>query len=279
MLRRVIAIEYMRPMKSGRTSPLLLKCAHDDNSIVEVVVKFSEFCDQHQENLAVEAFAACLAGDLGLPIPEPVLVEISDEWAQIVPDSELKRKILSSSRVAFGSRLVTGGYSVWTPSTQISEAMVNIAAAIFAFDGIIQNVHRRTKNPNCLVRGESIRIFDHELAFGHKLMLNWQPPWARNGLNWLETIGAHIFRSQLLKRSQINFDEIRSAWIAVTDIRLAEYENALPVEWSAASSRIADAVSLVRDARVNIDACITEIQRCCHDREASVQLCNPSIHS
>src|SRR5262249_26198574 len=31
---------------------------------------------------------------------------------------------------------------------------------------IIQNPDRRTENPNCLVRGESIRIFDHDLAFG-----------------------------------------------------------------------------------------------------------------
>ncbi len=260
MLARVTAVEYVRPMESGRTSPLLVRCARDDGSVIEVVVKFSRFCDQQQENLAMEAIAACLAGDLKLPIPEPLLVAIPDEWAAIVPDDERRKRILASSRVAFGSKLVTGGYSVWTPDTRISEAMVDMAASVFAFDAIIQNHDRRTENPNCLVRGERIRIFDHELAFGHRLMLKWQPPWAKGGLNWLETKGRHIFRPQL-RRSMIDFDAIKAAWMTVTDDRLVAYEGGLPAEWSAAAARVQSAISLVRDARINIDACIAEIQR------------------
>ena len=127
----------------------------------------------------MEAIAACLAGDLKLPITEPLLVAIPDEWAAIVPDDERRKRILASSRVAFGSKLVTGGYSVWTPDTRISEAMVDTAAGVFAFDAIVQNPDRRAENPNCLVRGESIRIFDHELAFGHRLVVKWQPPWVK----------------------------------------------------------------------------------------------------
>jgi hypothetical protein len=37
---------------SGRTSPLLIRCACDDGSVVEVVVKFSGFCDQQQKLLS-----------------------------------------------------------------------------------------------------------------------------------------------------------------------------------------------------------------------------------
>ena len=73
----------------------LIRCVRDDGSIIEVVVKFSAFCDQQQENLAIEAFAACLAGDLGLPIPEPLLVVIPDELAAIVPDEQRKKRILA----------------------------------------------------------------------------------------------------------------------------------------------------------------------------------------
>jgi hypothetical protein len=247
-------------MESGRTSPLLVRCARTDGTIIEVVVKFSAFCDQQQENLAMEAIAACLAGDLQLPIPEPMLVVISDEWAAIVPDEQRRKRILASSRVAFGSKLVTGGYSIWTPDTRISETMEDTAAAVFAFDAIVQNPDRRTDNPNCLVRGESIRIFDHELTFGHRLMLKWQPPWVKGSLHWLEARGRHIFRLKL-RRSMIDFSSIKAAWIAITDDRLAAYEGGLPTEWSAASSRVTSAVSLVRDARTNIDGCIAEIKR------------------
>jgi hypothetical protein len=260
MLTRVTAVEYVRPMESGRTSPLLVRCVRHDGSIVEVVVKFSGLCDQQQENLAIEAIAACLAGDLKLPIPEPLLVAVPEEWAAIVPDEKRRKRILASSRVAFGSKLVTGGYSVWTPDTRINEAMVDTAASVFAFDAIIQNPDRRTDNPNCLVRGESIRIFDHDLAFGHRLVLKWQPPWAKGGLNWLEPKGKHIFRPQL-RRSMIDFDAIEAAWMTVTDDRLAAYQAGLPAEWSAAASRVQSAVSLVREARTNMAGCIAEIQR------------------
>jgi hypothetical protein len=139
MLTRVTAVEYVRPMESGRTSPLLVRCSRDDGSIIEVVVKFSGFCDQREENLAMELVAACLAGDLKLPIPEPMLVVIPTEWAAIVPDDELRKRVQASSPIAFGSRLVTGGYSIWTPDTRLMEAMVDTAAGVFAFDAIIQN--------------------------------------------------------------------------------------------------------------------------------------------
>jgi hypothetical protein len=227
---------------------------------VEAVVKFSAFCDQQEENLAMEAIAACLAGDLGLPIPEPFLVIIPDEWIPIVPGDERRRRIGASARLAFGSRLVTGGYSVWTPDTRISEGMTDTAAAVFAFDAIIQNPDRRTDNPNCLVRGENIRIFDHELAFGHRLMLNWQPPWAEGGLNWMETKGRHIFRSEL-HQTVVDFEAIRAAWTTITEDRLDEYKRSIPQEWTTVAARVEAAISLVRAARENVDACMKEIQR------------------
>jgi hypothetical protein len=260
MLTRVTAAEYVKPMETGRTSPLLVRCARADGTIDEVVVKFSAFCDQQQENLAMEAVAACLAGDLKLPIPEPLLVLIPTELVAIIPDEERRKRVRASSPIAFGSKLVTGGYSIWTPNTRIGEGMVDIAAGVFAFDAIIQNPDRRTENPNCLVRGENIRIFDHELAFGHRLVLKWQPPWAKNGLNWLETKGRHIFRPEL-RRSMIDYGAIKASWMTITDDRLMAYERSVPLEWGAAAERVRAALGLIRDARTNVDACFAEIRR------------------
>jgi hypothetical protein len=261
MLTRVTAVEYVRPMESGRTSPLLVRCARDDASVVEVVVKFSGFCDQREENLAMEAVAACLAADLGLPIPEPFLVSIQDEWADLVPVAERKSRILDSSRVAFGSRLVTGGYATWTPDTRISEGMADTAAAIFVFDAITQNPDRRSENPNCLVRGENIRIIDHELAFGQGIILGWRPPWSVGGLNWLERKGAHIFRADLRRSGGVDYDAIKAMWLNVEDNRLKAYKGAVPADWAAAANRVQSALDLIRNARTKIDACLAEIQR------------------
>ena len=261
MLTRVTAVEYVRPMESGRTSPLLVRCARDDGSVVEVVVKFSGFCDQQAENLAMEAVSACLAGDLNLPIPEPVFVSISDDWVEVVPDKSRRRRILQSARVAFGSRLVTGGYSAWTPDTRISEAMADTAAAIFTFDAITQNPDRRSDNPNCLLRGDNIRIIDHELAFGHRIVLGWRPPWAVGGLNWLERKGAHIFRADLRRAAGVDYDAIKATWLNIDDNRLTAYGASLPAEWATAANRVQSALDLIQSARANIDTCLAEVQR------------------
>jgi hypothetical protein len=203
MLGRVIALEYVRQMGSGRTCPLMVNCEKPDGSVVSAVAKFSDFCDQRETHLAREIVAACLASDLALPVPEPMLIEIPAGWSDIIPDQLLRARVAASNPIAFGSKLMTGGFSAWTPDTRIKEAMYDIAAAVFAFDAIIQNPDRRTSNPNCLVRGEDIRIFDHELAFAHRIVLEW----------------AHV------------------------------------------AADVDSALTLIRDARNNIDACITEIRR------------------
>ena len=59
MLVRMTAVEYVRPMRTGRTSPSLVNCERKDGAIVPVVVKFSENCDQKEVNLAREVLAAC----------------------------------------------------------------------------------------------------------------------------------------------------------------------------------------------------------------------------
>src|SRR5262249_16442791 len=136
-----------------------VRCVRDDGLRVEVVVKFSSFCDQQQENLAMEVIAACLAGDLKLPIPEPLLVAVPEEWAAIVPDEKRRKRILASSGIAFGSKLVTGGYSLWTPDTRISEGMMDTAASIFASPSFRTPIgERRTQTAWCVAKAFAFLI-------------------------------------------------------------------------------------------------------------------------
>ena len=138
--------------------------------------------------------------------------------------------------------------------------MQPLAAAILLFDAIIQNLDRRVDNPNCLVRDNDLLIIDHELAFAHRLHLNWQPPWVRGGMKSFETPGNHIF-VQELKGRQIDFGPIRDRWNGLSDTRLQEYEATIPQEWATARLDIAAALKLIADARDNIDACIGELER------------------
>ena len=259
MLARLTAAEYVRPVSQGRTCPSVVVCERPDGSYVEAVAKFSAHCDQGTANLVREVVAGCLAGVLNLPVPEPFLIDVPVGWADTITDAAQRAKIKASSPVAFGSKMITGQYSVWTPTTRIDEEMVDIAAAILTFDGIIQNPDRRAINPNCIVRGNNIRIFDHELCFMHGVVIGWRPPWVVGGLNALETPGYHIFRPGL-RRATIDFDPIEAAWTQVSNQMVADFEAAVPAEWGGAAAAT-EATQLIRDARDHIQGCIAELKR------------------
>jgi hypothetical protein len=260
MISTVTAVEFVRPMDTGRTSPLLLTCERSNGSLVDVVAKFAAYCDLRATNLAREVIAACLAGDLGLPIQEPMLIQIPNGWSEVIANEARRARIDNSGTVAFGCKFITGGYTAWTPDTHLTEGMVDTAAAIFTFDAIVQNADRRSDNPNCLVRGDDIRIIDHEMTFSHRLILGWRPPWTVGSLNWLETKGRHIFRSDL-KRKTIDLAHCEAKWSAIADDRIAQYREVIPPEWQYAGVDIDSALNLICDARDRIADCLVEIRR------------------
>jgi hypothetical protein len=250
-------------MKTGRTGPLLLGCVPVDDPAVdpiEVVVKFSAGCDQGVVNLAREVVAACLARDLGLPVPIPYLVELPPEFVETISDQEIKPRVAISIPLAFGSRLVIPQYNAWVEANRIRASMIPTAAAIFVFDALTQNADRRVSNPNCLVKGDELRIFDHELAFAHGLLLGWLPPWVAGGLNSLETPGAHIFRDGL-RGKPIDYEQIKRQWAGLSEERLTAYRESVPAEWPGAGAVVDQALDLVRAARNNIDGCLDEVRR------------------
>ena len=260
MLTRVTAVEFARAARNGRTRPVMLVCADAAGTEVELYAKLSARCDLGPASLAREAIAACLAGDLGLPVPQPFLVDLPAAWVASVPDADLRAAMAGSVPVAFGSRIAGSQFAAWHAGNHLRPEMVATALAIFTFDAIIQNVDRRDGNPNCLVMGDHLRIIDHELAFSHRLIIGWQPPWQIGALQGLVPPGKHIFRDQLRKHS-LDFAPIRAAWFALSDGRIDGYAAALPPEWATAAADVAAAIRLIKDARDHIDACLAEVQR------------------
>ena len=259
MIPRAVVTRIDRKAAQGRTGPVLAACETDDGEEFEVFAKLSAGCDQGVVNLAREAVAACLAADLGLPVPKPWLAKIPTELAQAVTDAEIADRLRRSSPIAFGSSRMQQ-VTTWSSGHRLTDASRPIAAGILLFDAIIQNPDRRIENPNCLVRGDDLRIIDHELAFAHGLILLWRAPWVPGGMHDLETPGRHIFVSHL-KGSSIDFSPIKSRWTALSDARLQEYHQTIPPEWAAARPDIDKALKLIADARDNIDACIGELGR------------------
>jgi len=197
MLTRVTAANFERPAASGKTRPAVLQCEKADGTTVDVFAKFSAGCMQKETDLAHEVIAACLAADLGLPLPVPFLIDIPDGWETNVVDQAYRQKIAQSSKVAFGSTYAGAQYSAWNIGTKVTNALRPTALAVFVFDALLSNYDRRSDNPNCFVKGDQIRIFDHEMVFSHRLMIGWLPPWRPGSLAAFEAKGAHIFRAGL----------------------------------------------------------------------------------
>ncbi len=264
MLLRASPTAFDRAMGNGRTKPALLICETQAGEEVEVVAKFSANCDQGVTNLAREAIAACLAGDLDLPIPTPYLLDITPAWATSVTDAATRAKIQSSAPVAFGSSFAGAQFSAWNDGITLRPVMIPLALATFVFDAIIQNPDRRSSNPNCLVRGDTFRIFDHELAFlaysaSHSI-IGWQPPWVPGSFKIPNPPDRHIFMGKL-RAEDLDFDRVRDSWKKVSDSRIDGYAATIPVEWAQATADVVSAIALIKSARDQIDACIEEIQR------------------
>jgi hypothetical protein len=73
---KVVAVQQVRRMRGGSQSHLI-RCS-DENLYV---VKFQNN-PQHRRVLANEMLVALLARLVGLPVPEPVLVEVNDFLVQ-----------------------------------------------------------------------------------------------------------------------------------------------------------------------------------------------------
>lgn len=260
MLETIYPCEFNRPTDTGKTKPSFVTCLRGNGERVEVVAKFSEGCEEKEINLATEVVSAWLAADVGLPVPKPYLLQVDPAWVETIPDRESRDQIRASSPIAFGSTNVGNGFHAWSRDERISHNLLPTALAVFVFDAMTQNPDRRSDVPNCLVRGDRIFIFDHELCFRHRLMLEWKEPWEVGSLQGLKTPGAHIFYNGLRKRSK-DLQPVRVAWSSLSDSRLEEYHGALPAEWGSAHQRIEQALELVAGVRDNIDRCLGEVER------------------
>ncbi len=259
MINRVTAIQFDRRATNGRTVPGHIVAENDVGECVELIAKLSAKCDRGATSLAMEALCACLAADLGLPIPQPFAVDLSPDWIDSVVDSGWREAARQSLPVAFGSKRAPAGFSQWMAGSSMIERLKSTAAAVLLFDAVIDNPDRRSSNPNCLQRGDEIRIIDHELCFG-PLIIGWRPPWQMGALQHMSTPGIHIFRDAL-RGMDIEWAPVTESWKELSDDAILDYAAVLPPEWAAAMPHVQAALDKIRSARDHIDECAREVQR------------------
>ncbi|RYF00398.1 MAG: hypothetical protein EOO77_34095, partial [Oxalobacteraceae bacterium] len=80
MIRYADAIRFDRLAEQGRNQPLRVTVETDDGEELEIFLKPSGRPEMGVEGMANELFAACVAGHLGLPTCEPIVVRMSQDW-------------------------------------------------------------------------------------------------------------------------------------------------------------------------------------------------------
>lgn len=259
MFECVEVVRFDRKMSNGRTMPLLLACDGADGE-VEVIGKFSEGCSLG--GLIREAMTAMLAIDLGLPVPPPYLVQLSDDFIDSIPDSSVATFLRKGDRFGFGSQRLPDAYAAWVkPAGKMSDQLEQEALEIFALDCWLTNGDRRIDNHNLLTNGKHFAIFDHELALMADLNLFWKEPWKMNALDGSRPPLEHVFFSHLQGRATYPIDAICTRLANLTDKRINDYAGALPPSWARETETISKARSFIMSLRDNLSPAGTELTR------------------
>jgi hypothetical protein len=262
MIRLIDAAEFRGLASGGRNEPLRVLGTDSGGQGFEVYLKPSGRPEFGIESSCNELLATLLAGELGLPVCEPILVRLSPDWIATIDDPELQSVLRQSGDMAFSSRSAGLGWKLWSSGESLLLDRRPKAIEIFAFDAFTGNADRRDQKPNLLVRGSDFRMIDHEMCFGlSRKLFPRVAPWELGNLTPLARSEHHIFGPLLKGCKQAEFADVRASWSALKDDRLADFEACIPAQLQAAAPAMADAVAHVKNVRDRIDECITEVER------------------
>lgn len=262
MFRKVYAVRFDRPASNGRNRACFVTCADMSNARYEAVVKFSAGCENGLGALIREAISSFFALDLGLRIPEPLLVELPVQFTAGTAYPEESKFIQTSCKYAFGSTKLAPGYQILSPAHPMTAPLIQSAAEVFAFDTFVANFDRGPLRPNCMIQGDSLQVIDHELAFFMNAILFWKAPWDIGGGDSLSSEDKHIFWIHVRKQN-IDLSTMKDKLDALDDARLDSYIAVLPDEWlTVEGNAIAtEIVSYIKKLRANSDAAFNEVVR------------------
>lgn len=254
------ALEYIECFKRGHSWPLLFRCICSDGEEHDVVVKCPSMIHAGRMAFAVEMYSTLLAKELGIPCPDPVLVDLDETLAEGVDDGEVGEHVRRNGGVNFGCRYLGSQSVVWGAGFPLSGDLREQAERIFVFDAMIGQLDRSESKPNLLLQSGEFVVFDHEMAFPVMRRDFGYDPWNANEITYLRN---HLFFDGLRGR-EIGFDWIRDRLERVGVDRLLEYRESIPGEWRIQEvdlARLDRYILTVKDRFDEISANLTQLLR------------------
>lgn len=173
-------------------------------------------------SLVSEWICACLAREIGLPIPDFKIFRLDrtefDLW-RTTQNIEVPDLVTESNPFVFGSLNVENCKDVMDPCIDLGHIAPKSLATVYWFDRLIHNTDRTDYNSNLLVNG-SIYIIDHNNAF--------DPTFKKD-----EFDSEHLLRDY---RNAISADEVSALKERVRGLAQGEFLNQIwgemPPEWT-----------------------------------------------
>src|SRR5262245_12149198 len=108
-MERLIGTRYVVPLREGGSLPAVVETIQADETTPggAFVVKF-QGAGQGVKALIAEALVAGLAQAVGLPVPEPAIVELDEGFGRAEPDPEIQDILRGSVGENFGLAYLSG---------------------------------------------------------------------------------------------------------------------------------------------------------------------------
>ena len=243
MIRTVTATRYVTPLREGGSVPALVEADDDGLYVVKLLG-----AGHGRKALVAELLAGEIGRQLGLPVPDLVLVELDPALARAEPDQEIHELLERSAGTNVGLDFLPGALA-FSPAVGPAPEP-DLAAAVVWLDAFTTNVDRTPRNPNLIVWHRRLHLIDHGSAL--YIHHTWRDP-ADHARRPFEPIRDHVL---LPFASSIRDADARLAPL-LDQATLESLAASIPDDWLRAEDRLPDANA---HRRAYVDYLTTRLQ-------------------
>lgn len=234
----------------GQSRAVVLVGRSDEGEAIECIAKLNSRLKNPPTEHLFEWLGCAIGKVLGITVPTPFQVEITEDFANSIGDGEVRRDAVNSIGTLFGCSEFDNA-TQFSPEAPLRGAdLIQSAAELIAFDIFIHNADRRLTNHNLLVRRSEFVAFDHGDAFTFLVPVLFAPDPCEDPCESI--VEQHVLR-QALKGIPLPLQDFYDALSGLTDEVFEEIRAATPAEWQTgpAAGKLSEIINVLcmrRDA-------------------------------
>lgn len=236
-LKEVIALEQTGTTQGGANKPLFITAFNQtEGKTEEFVLKYRGAERMNECTSARELIASFLAMELGIAVPKPAIIHVSNMFLNLLTKHSEYSKIVKGKGINFGCQKILGTIDL-LPNQPLTIEHLKQATRIFVFDIVIQNADRHFQmpvpKPNMFLSDDQFYVIDHETAFGFIdtfSFLRSPNPWTFNDTD-VQSFKKHCFYPQLRHNPLVDLDEALQPFEKLNLDFFEKLINFVPNEW------------------------------------------------